>query len=95
MLQYFTLALCLSLAAHLYLERRLLLPATLAPRTRRLLRRGLWLHAGLLPAGMVACLRAPAAWAPWAVPLGRLVFASVGFCLMLIASGSQRSASSA
>ncbi len=84
MLQYFTLALCLSLVAHLHLSRRLLAPWPLRPAVRRVLCRLLWLHAVLLPLAMVASLRAPAGWARWAVPMGRAAFFYAGLCLMLV-----------
>lgn len=83
MLQYFSIASVLALLTHGYLALRL---APASPSARRRLRLALALHGALLPALLVLTLRAPAPWAPLAVPLAHLAFFDAGLTVLLFLS---------
>ena len=83
MLGYFSVALTLTLLLHLCFDRRLVARLALPARARRRVRAGLLVHALIVPPVLVACLRAPAPWAAWMVPLGRVAFLDLGACVML------------
>ena len=90
MVSYFLLATLATLATHLWFERHLIAAAAL-PRPWRIALRALLLaNVLLLPGALVLCLRAPAAWSPWAVPLGHVAFLDEGFCLVLLVTLAAR-----
>jgi predicted MPP superfamily phosphohydrolase len=84
-LSYFAVATVLALATHVFFERRLVAASRLSPRLTVSLRALLALNVLLLPIALVVCVRAPAAWSGWAVPLGDVAFVDEGFCLLLTA----------
>jgi predicted MPP superfamily phosphohydrolase len=83
MLSYFSLATLVTLATHWWFERRLVAASALSMGWTRMLRGLLLANVLVLPGVLVLVLRAPAAWSPWAVPLGRAAFLDEGFCLLL------------
>jgi predicted MPP superfamily phosphohydrolase len=85
MLSYSLLVTLLAAATHFWFERRLVAPAGLPPRWTAALRGALLANVALLPGALVLCLRAPASWAWWGVPLGRAAFLDEGLCLVLAA----------
>src|SRR5271165_2146352 len=92
MLSYFAIALFLTLATHVWFERRLVTASSLPGPWAKRLRAVLAAHVVVLPVALVVCLRAPADWARWSVPVGRFAFLDEGFCLLLVASLAAREA---
>jgi predicted MPP superfamily phosphohydrolase len=86
MLFYFALATFATAATHAYLYRRLVAASGWPASARRGAGALLAANVLILPGVLVLCLRARAAWAAWAVPLGRVAFIDEGFCLLLVAA---------
>jgi predicted MPP superfamily phosphohydrolase len=86
MLFYFVLATLVTAATHVYFDRRLVVASALTPRRAFAVRAVLVGNVLLLPGALVLCLRARAAWASLAVPLGRVAFIDEGFGLLLLAA---------
>ncbi len=85
MLDYFLIASLLTLLTHGYFALRLLPALPVSSRARRLTRALCVVNILLLPAALVFTLSAAPWTARWSVPLARLAFADVGFCILLSA----------
>ncbi len=83
MLEYFTIATIATLLTHAYFAARFIPPLRARPRPRNAVTIALALNILLLPATLVATLRAPASIASLSVPIAHLAFADVGFCITL------------
>jgi predicted MPP superfamily phosphohydrolase len=92
MLFYFALATFATAVTHAYLYQRLVVATRLPSSGRRRARALFASHVLVLPGVLVLCLRAPATWGAWAVPLGRIAFVDEGFCLLLVAALAGRDA---
>jgi len=83
MLNYFLIASFLTLLTHGYFALRLLPALPVSGRGRRIVRAALLCNFLLLPGTLVFTLNAAPTTAGWSVPLARVAFADVGFCLLL------------